>query len=269
MKHNQSLFYLFFTLNCLLYSNQTVTFWKELRFWNTDRQEVISLTKKVPHDCKVDIHNVKGNICIKPWKQPKIMIEARKKGNEKALEATVIKADFCATTKNFIIETSCKNAEPCTVDYDILIPESACVESVNTQEGTITFSNSSKGIMARTEKGDIKLDSVSGEIKTSTTKGSIDIYTNEPLKNHKILAIAEKGNIKVCIPKETNAQVYLKTTHGSVKSDIPITLQPMTIKYNSNTLAQLKKEACGTIGEGGSAILKLHTSNGNIKVVSV
>jgi hypothetical protein len=54
-----------------LYSNQTVTFWKELKFWNTDKQEVISLTKKVPHDCKIDIHNVKGNICIKPWKQAK------------------------------------------------------------------------------------------------------------------------------------------------------------------------------------------------------
>jgi hypothetical protein len=269
VKHNKFLFHLFFTLNCFLYSTQTVTFWKELKFWNTDKQEVTSLTKKVPHDCIIDIHNVTGNICIKPWKQSKIMIEARKKGSEKALEATTIKADFCATTKNFTIETTCLNAEPCTVDYDILIPESACVQSVNTKEGTITFSNSQKGIMARTEKGDIKLDGVTGEIKTSTHKGSIKIYTNEPLKNHKILAIAEKGDIKVCVPKETNAQVYLKTIHGSVKSEIPITLQPMTIKYNSSTLAQLKKEASGTIGEGGQAIIKLHTSNGNIKVVSV
>ncbi|NBP15758.1 hypothetical protein EBU95_15440 [bacterium] len=268
MKHNQSLLYLFFTLNCFLYSTETVTFWKELKFWNSDKQDVISLNKKVPNQCKIEIHNVRGNICIKPWKQSKIMIEARKNGTEKAIEETLIKADICPTTKNFTIETSCLNAEPCKVDYDILIPESASIQSVNTKEGTITFCNSSKGIMARTEKGDIKLDGVTGEIKTSTTKGSIEIYINEPLKNNKILAIVEKGNIKVSIPKETNAQVYLKTTHGSVKSDIPITLQPMTIKYNSNTLAQLKKEACGTIGEGGEAILKLHTSNGNIKLVS-
>jgi hypothetical protein len=111
------------------------------------------------------------------------------------------------------------------------------------------------------------LDNVKGAVKTSANRGSIKICAAELTPKNKILAITGRGNIKLTMPESSNADVFLKTTKGTITSEIPITTSSRTMKFNRNTLAQLKREAYGKIGEGGSAI-KLHTGIGNIDMAS-
>lgn len=257
------------SLACLVsfgYHTATHAFLKDLKFWSSGKEEVISLTEKVPESCGISISNIKGDITVKTWKQQKVVIEARKRGSEQAIDATTVKKTLA--NNRLRIETIYKDPKTkCAVHYDILVPDSARLQSVTTEKGSITIANAQHGAMAKTERGNILLENVTGPVKTSANRGSITIAASELKPENKILAITGRGNIKLTMPESSNADVFLKTTKGAINSEIPITTKSRTMKFNRNTLAQLKREAYGKIGEGGSAI-KLHTGSGNINVTS-
>lgn len=259
--------YLFMVMIVTICGYHTAThgFLKELKFWDSGREEIVSLTQQVPNDCVIKVKNYRGNISVKTWKKNKIVIEARKKGSEKALHNT--KVSKYLSGKLVTIETvyDLPNIN-CNVHYDILVPETAKLKSLTTDKGNISINNAHQGIMAKTEKGTITIENGSGEIQTSSTKGSINISTTKLLPEDKILAISGKGHIKLTIPQDTNADLLAKTTRGLVKSEHAITTKSKTMKFNTTTLAQLKKEVEGTIGKGGASI-KLHTSGGNIALL--
>jgi len=258
-----------FTVSLILLMGQHTpakAFFKGVSFFAKSKEEVVSLTEKVPADCKISIANIRGDITIKTWKTNKVVIEARKKGSEDSLLNTNIKKSFA---KNHLsIETAFKASNTkCSVHYHVLIPESARLQAVKTEQGKISITNVQNGIMAKTGRGAIVMKDVSGPIKTSTTSGAITIQAKDIIPDSKILAMSGKGNITVTFPSKTDTRVHLRTNRGQVKSDHIITTESRTMKYNSKTLAQLKKEAKGTIGRGGNSSIKLHTGSGNVVLV--
>lgn len=238
---------------------------KNLQFWKSGKEEIVSLTETVEPGCTITVNNLQGNVAIKTWRQEKVIIEAKKRGSEKTLDSTMVRKHL--VKNDLLIETVCDEKKTrCTVDYEILIPESSRIKSINTQKGKITVANVQHGLSATTERGEILVENSRGWIKTNSHHGSITIAANDFGQESKILAIAGKGNINLAVPSHINANVFCKTDRGFVNSEIPITTKSRTMKFNSKTLAELKREALGTIGEGGSAI-KLHTGKGNIKII--
>lgn len=245
---------------------ETQAFLKDFKFWKGGKEETLSLYENVGDKCNISIVGKRGDINVKTWSKPKVVIEARKRGSQQALDATIVKKTLAHNKLR--IETVAKDPKlKCTVCYDILIPESARLQSVTTDRGSITIANIHHGAMAKTENGTITLENVKGPIKTSTNRGTISIAAAELTPEYKILAFSARGNIKLTVPQDSDADVYLKTTRGTINSEIPITTQARTMKFNPKTLAQLKREASGIMGQGGSSI-KLHTGSGNISVVS-
>ena len=262
----KNLFISFCLMISLGYHTATQAFLKDLKFWKKGKEETLSLSEAVSEKCNISITNLKGNINVKTWEKSKVVIEVKKEGSQEALDATTVIKKFAHNKLK--IETISKDPKAkSTVHYDILIPSSARLQSVTTDRGSITIANISHGAMAKTEKGTITFENVKGPIKASTNRGSINIDAAELIPEHKILAFSAKGNIKLSMPQGSDADVFFKTTRGSINSDIEITTQPRTMKFNSKTLAQLKRQASGTIGRGGSPI-KLHTGSGNISVIS-
>lgn len=237
----------------------------KFKFWSSGKEEVVSLTEIVEPGCDITISNLKGNITVKTWRQEKVIIEAKKHGSEKALDTVTINKRY-AQNKLLIETISTDKKVKCSVDYEILVPESSRLKSINTNRGTISVANAQHGVAAKTERGEILVENTRGWIKTNAERGSITIASNDFDAQSKILAIAGKGNINLAVPSRINANLFCKTARGSVNSEVPITTKARTMKFNSKTLAELKREAFGTIGEGGSAI-KLHTGRGNIKIV--
>jgi len=252
-------------------ANTTVanSFLKGFSPFKSHPEEKISLSEQVSDKCRISISNINGDISVKSWKHNKIVIEAVKKGSEKSILDTKIKKTVTNDTVN--IETAFTgNDAKCTVNYDILIPESAHLQSVQTREGKITITNVQNGVVAKTENGPIVLDNVTGPIKTSSNQGCITISTQSLISDNDILAITGKGTIKVSFPQDSDADVHLKTNSGSITSAHDITFEELTMKLNKKTLAEFKKVAQGTIGRKATnsgkkiASLKLHTSKGNI-----
>lgn len=263
--HNKTLLT---TVCTALLSQHTVTAYnlKDLKFWDRGKTENFSIKEELPENSKLIVANQHGDISVKTWKQPKIVVEAKKHGSDKALQATSIKHHLQGNT--FKIETAYNDPKTkCTVSYDILVPEDMHLQSVTTQKGTIAIENSKNGLMAKTEKGSIHLDNVQGIIKTSATRGPITINAGKLAPESKILAISGRGTITLSVPEDTKAQLYLKTNKGMITSELPVTLKERTTKLNANAYAQAKRETQGTIGEGGDSAIKLHTSSGHIKLL--
>ena len=86
-----------------------------------------------------------------------------------------------------------------------------------------------------------------------TSNGSVDVEIREGIAP--VSVRTSNGSINLKLPGNFSGQLDVKTINGRVRSDFPV---PFTDKS--------KKWLSGKIGEGGSAMVKLRTSNGSINL---
>jgi hypothetical protein len=242
------------------------SFWESFSLFESSKEEVISLDKKVPENCSFKIKNKKGNITVKTWKKQKIVVEACKKGTEKNLKNALV--ELAINQKEVILETTyISDKATCNIHYTLLVPENLNTLSLNTQKGNIKAENIKGKVIAQTEKGNIHLININGPLKTTTEEGTITISTKELHSKHSILAITKKGNVSISLPDKTSASLQVTTGQGRISSEHTVTTQPRTMKINKQAVAQMNKELFCTLGSGGPS-LKIHTGKGNIDFIS-
>lgn len=266
MKKNTRVLLLCLTLSTV-HLAKPITFFENFTWWwDNTKEEITTHEQTLTPGCSISVSNKKGDIKITTWNKNKIVIEATKKGTDEEIKLT--KVETLYTKHGASIKTiPLKVDRQCTVDYTLIIPNTAILTMVETGKGTISIKNVSTATRAHAEYGSVNLDSVTNSVQVSTKHGGITIHTNEDLKStDKIVALAEHGSIKLEIPSDTNATLYAKTNKGTVTSEQPITLEPRTLKICQASLAELKRDIRGTLGHGGATI-KLQTSRGNVRVV--
>ena len=242
------------------------SFWESFSLFESGKEEIISLDKKVPENCSFKIKNKKGNITVKTWKKQKIVVEACKKGTEKVLKNALV--ELSINQKTITLETThISDQSTCNVNYTILVPANLETIFLNTTQGNIKAENISGKVIAQTEKGNIDLINIDGPLKTTTEKGTITISTKELHSKHSILAITKKGNVSISLPEKVSARLQATTSRGRISSEHRVTTQPRTMKINKQTMAQMSKELFCTLGSGGPE-LKIHTGSGNIDFIS-
>jgi hypothetical protein len=242
------------------------SFSKTFAFWATPQEEIVTHKQVLTAKAHVTISNTKGNITITTWPKQTMLVEATKKGSEEELRLTKIETLY--TKDGASIKTvALKPSKLCTVDYDIVIPQNATITLAQTDKGDITISNVTTPIKAHSEYGALTFLNITNSLQASTKYGPITIETNALKPASHIIAMAEKGTIKMQLPTNTNATLYAKTNKGIVTSDHAITLEPRTLKICQSSIAQLRKDVRGSLGHGGSTTIKLHTSRGNVKVL--
>jgi hypothetical protein len=256
--------YLITTLFLTVYTTNT-SLLANVSDWLVGTKEIVNHEQVLTPESSLSIENTKGNITIKTWKQNKLIVEAVKKGSQDGVEGTEIRTRYTqngATIKTVVDDSQTK----CSVDYTILIPNSTTITLAHTDYGNITIKNTQKPIKAQTHRGSITFEGISNSAHASTKHGHIKIQGKELKKEHKILAISGKGNIQVKLPEKTDAKLYAKTQKGKVTSSHPVTLEQRTMEISAKTMANLKKDVKGFIGKENGAIIKLHTSSGNVKL---
>ena len=165
-----------------------------------------------------------------------------------------------------------KNNRSINISYQITVPVQTNIEC-SSSYGPIKLADTSGYVKAHTSYGSIDCDSVNGQIHVDTSYGRVNCreiisgeltvgssYGNIDIE-YSDLAPAEiqavvstsYGSIDFTAPPGFTGQVELATSHGSVKTDLPITVQG---KISS-------KRIKGTIGEGNGKLI-LKTSYGSI-----
>lgn len=236
-------------------------------WWKGKEEEVISHEHTLTPHAHISIENIYGDITISTWKQSKVMLEATKIGSEASVKNT--KIDLTYTKNGLSIKTVNLNPnEICKIAFSIIVPSDAVLDSVKTDAGNIVIKNVITPLALTSNYGDITVQEAQHSVNVYTKNGSITISTLPTLTaDNRIVAFTEKGTITLQVPEESNAHVCATTLRGHVSSEQPITLDPRTIKISTKTLAQLKRDVQGSLGDGKGPNVKLHTNKGNIKLV--
>lgn len=266
MKNTLRVFIIFVALTPVHISHSITFFNNFTWWWDNTQEEITAHEQTLTPGCHISVVNKKGNIAIKTWNKNKLLVEITKRGSEEELKLTKIETLYTkdgASIKTVPLKTN----RQCTVDYTLVIPNSAVLSMVQTEKGSISIKNvSTAGTRAHAEYGSVTLDAVTNSVQASTKRGGITIHAKQLKPTDKIIALAERGSIQLEIPATTNATLYARTEKGSVMSEHPITMEPRTLKISQTALAELKRDVRGTLGDGG-ALIKLQTSRGNVRVL--
>lgn len=159
-----------------------------------------------------------------------------------------------------------------SVAYEIQCPSAVDV-NLHTTHSKIEINGVEGAVDAVTTHGRIELNGGAGRIHAVTTHGKIEASVRRLTDEGKfvtthssinvaigagvapVLARTTHGSINLKLPGNFSGQLDAKTSNGRVRSDFPV---PLTDKS--------KKQLSGKIGKGGSAMVKLRTTNGNINL---
>lgn len=232
--------------------------------WRKAEQETI--TKEYPIDSKsiISISNTEGSVTIKPWNQQKLTIEATKKGTEDALKATTIACRASGAEASITTRVG-HDQKSASVDYTIMVPEDATI-SISQTKGPVKI----KGILGTADvsvqEGSIDIIDTTQTVSAKTGKGDIKVKQKKFDEPHSIFLESLNGNIVLHVPRETRASLNAKTGNGTIISDHPVTLAPITLKLNKTGWDRLKKEVEGSLGSKEGAPITLVASKGNITI---
>lgn len=239
--------------------------------WQKTFEESLELKEKLSPNTQIVISNLRGDIKIKTWSRNEVLAKITRRGSESAYNATKVSARLHGDTFTLLTspvhQEQTKQAENCTVTYDLIVPRNAKLHSITTLHGKISIIGTTASVVARSDHGNVTLENVSGGARVQTKHGNIFIKAEEVDTKQTLLAVSDSGNIVLHVPKSLKgANVVACTKKGKVTSKLPIT-STRTMEINKKTLAQIAKEVTGTIGQGGTTI-KLETIRGDIKLLT-
>jgi DUF4097 and DUF4098 domain-containing protein YvlB len=217
------------------------------------------------------LDNTNGHITIRSWDQPRIQVHAVKKVESRDSDAArrafdALKIEPSVTENAIRINTNyprqsqglfdwiAGNNVNMSVEYEVTVPRATSLEVENTN-GAIDVMEVRGSHRVSTTNGHIELVRCSGDVNAETTNGHIRAELAEVTAGKTLRLETTNGGITVVVPRAVAARVDASTTNGSVKTDLPIT----TTEFKRNSLR-------GTINGGGSAELRLRTTNGSIHI---
>jgi len=218
------------------------------------------------------LSNTNGHITVRAWDQPRIQVHALKRVEsrdseaakkamdelriEPAVTADGVKINTIYPHKNEggIFDWLAGTNVSMSVQYEVTVPHATSLNLDNTN-GAIEISDVRGSHRVSTTNGHIELARCGGDVDAETTNGAIRAELAEVNPGKSIRLETTNGRITVAVPKSVAARVDASTTNGGITTDLPVT----TTEAGHHTLR-------GTINGGGSAELRLRTTNGSITI---
>ncbi len=140
-----------------------------------------------------------------------------------------------------------------TIDWEISLPQSMNLQIINTN-GRIEVTGVSGSMRISDTNGRIECQRCAGEIDAETTNGAIRAELTRVDQGRPIRLESTNGALTIVLPRSFAAHVDAETTNGSIDTELPV----VATERRNNALR-------GTIQSGG-AELRLHTTNGSIRI---
>ncbi|MDO6720358.1 DUF4097 family beta strand repeat-containing protein [Psychrosphaera sp. 1_MG-2023] len=158
------------------------------------------------------------------------------------------------------------------VELTITIPKEFDIE-VDTSGGSIEISDLNGNVIAHTSGGSINVGTIKGDVRLDTAGGSIrteDVYGS-------LNAHTSGGSIRVTFAEQLKDDAKLDTSGGSITAylieDVKVDLDASTsggrVKTDFAVTGSVKKRSIRGEINGGGPTLKLRTSGGSVKVLSL
>lgn len=217
---------------------------------------------------RVNLENINGNVSITVADINEVQVNAVKRAynRERLAEAKVevtatadairIRTDYPDRDQNFTSDERGRYNNPATVDYRIVVPRQARLESIALINGSLTIDGVEGDVKASSVNGRVTVRGLKGEAKVNTVNGTVEA-TFTQLDPAKPLSVGSvNGNVVVVIPSDANVILRAETIHGSIRNDFGLNVRHG--EYVGHSLH-------GQLGAGG-ARLKLGNVNGSISI---
>ncbi len=201
-------------------------------------------------------------ITISGWKNKKIMLEGTKEGSLDQIKNSKIHCDCQNNIFTVSTESSVNIAD---INLQIIVPQE--IENIIIENtGSVKIKNITSKLFISTKNGEIIINNCTKDIIAKSEKGDIKIKQKEFPEDSSIFIEVLNGNVTLQLPKNLNANFNGKTAYGKLTSQIPILLNSQTAILDKDYWEKVKKEASGTFGSSGAPIT-VDVNSGNITIV--
>jgi hypothetical protein len=229
------------------------------------RQEEKSSTEyRVGPRAVIDVTIPRGSVKIETWNKPFVMVNLTKNARTpEELAATGIRVEHSELKLTLKGEQSPQTL----LHLSLIVPATATV-TISTDIGPITIVSAPRNVTARTKSGNIEATThTDGSINTHTENGNITITCEGFSSSSSLFVTAPDGAILVKVPSTTKARLNARSDRGTVKSQLPITIDSFTTKVGKNTWRELQRNIKGTIGDGDAVAPITLSAHGNIVIM--
>src|SRR6516225_510446 len=215
-------------------------------------------TVPLPSNGRVSLGNVNGNVTITGWERNEVQIDAVKKAtNQQKLDEAKIEVD--AGSDYVRIRTrypeNHTNNNAASVTYELHVPRTARLDSIDLVNGSLTVSQVSGDIRSSLVNGKTIVHDLSGRAELSSVNGTIDANYRSLANVTGIELKSVNGSVKLGLPSSPNADVTVSTVNGGITTDFPLTVQG---KFMGRHLD-------GKLGNGGTRI-EISNVNGSVHI---
>lgn len=219
-----------------------------------------SVETKNPH---VEIKNTTGNVVVKGWNRPQVVITATKQGDEDQLDATSIKID--ELKDGLSIETTFLNGQAARVDYTtIMVPHSTAL-TITTHEGKIKVRSVHGTLNLTTAEGPVSIHDARASVEAHAPRGKIKLK-QRLIKNDSIIFLDAAYDISFLATSVVQGKLDARTIKGTVSSELFVTLEPITTKLDNAAWSHMKRHIVGSLGTG-DATITLQSRSGDIQIL--
>ena len=212
---------------------------------------------------RFSISNVNGSITVTGGKGDKVEIVAIKKADNQD-DLDEIEIEISHSSSEIVVETELGESNSWfshgnnsgQVTYDVIVPASSMLDSVETVNGDVNISGVSGKVVAESVNGDLEISDLEGDVALSTVNGGVDADFTKCDGDQSIKAETVNGRVTITLPEDADVQVSADTLNGGINGrDFGLETDEGFVGSDLN----------GKIGDG-SARLNVDTVNGSIKI---
>ncbi|HET7371779.1 MAG TPA: DUF4097 family beta strand repeat-containing protein [Gemmatimonadaceae bacterium] len=226
--------------------------------------------KALPAGNEVSIHNVNGDVTVKPSTSGKVEVTGTKRGN--SLYFDEIKAQVRETSSGVVVcvqhaddDSECGDSgrrhgnydwRDVQMDLEVAVPTNLRVSAASVS-GDVTVTGAHGDVDVNSVSGDVRLDGLHAtSIHANSVSGDIDVGVSELTGRGDLYFHTVSGDVTLEVPRGFDADLSMSTVSGDIDSDFPITL-------GNGRMSRRRIEA--RIGNGGRR-LDVATVSGDLRV---
>ncbi len=206
----------------------------------------------------VSLENVNGDVTVDVWDRDEVQVQAVKKASSPELLAE-LRINIEASDSSVEVETVYPRNNlggRMSVDYTLMIPRGASVDSLELVNGSLRISGVQGGTEVECVNGSIDARQLAGPISIESVNGSTDLWLDTTWGSDPVSLEAVNGSVDVYLAPGASVEVDAESVNGRISNDLGFEVHKG--KYVGSSMR-------GTVGSGAGS-LSIDTVNGSISV---
>jgi hypothetical protein len=230
-------------------------------YYNSDRAshcEVRELTLGARRLLAVDGRQ-NGGVSVEGWDRNEIRVRAKVVAQASTdAEAQAIAAAVRIDDRGQVLQADGPETAGTrggwSVSYEIMVPRNTDLE-LEAHNGGLSLANVAGRVAMRTVNGGIKVENAAGDVRGSTSNGGISVdLAGARWEGQGLDLETSNGGVTIAMPRGYSATLETGTVNGSLRLDVPITVQ-----------GRIERHIRTELGRGGP-LVRAVTTNGGVRV---